>query len=159
MTPEQLAEARHAAIEDIRPHFAAWTALLEIYVDSLPPDSVLNDNDAARSYAEHELRAMHRDLGALLAIEHAVTELSSTVDDGSNWSDWRSPSCWGERCSICHRSASHKVEEDIFHDDPFALRHPLTAYVCTTHFRQIMGAAGCDQVEKVRQELWRLKPI
>ena len=70
MTPDQLAEARRAEIENIRPHVSAWIALLQTYMDSLPATSggLIDDDEAARSYAQHELRAMQRDLGALLAI-------------------------------------------------------------------------------------------
>jgi hypothetical protein len=59
------------AIADIRPHAAAWIKLLTAYVNSLPPDTeptAESEGNADRSYAEHELRAMKRDLTALLAI-------------------------------------------------------------------------------------------
>lgn len=49
--------------------------------------------------------------------------------------------CDGERCSLCGQFAEHKVEETIFPDDPFRGRHPFTAYICHSHFRQIMGKA------------------
>jgi hypothetical protein len=50
--------------------------------------------------------------------------------------------CAGERCSICHEAAEHKVEETVFHDDPQCGRHPLTVYICHTHFRMLMGPAA-----------------
>lgn len=63
-----------------------------------------------------------------------------------------------ERCSICGEPAHRKVEETIFPDDPTAFvhvdtdppsripaRHPLTAYVCFDHFREIMGPAANDR--------------
>lgn len=55
-----------------------------------------------------------------------------------------SVSCQGERCGIpgCSDPAEHKVEETIFHDDPMPQRHPLTTYLCHTHYRQLMGAAA-----------------
>lgn len=56
-----------AAVADIRPHVGSWIKLLEAHVASLPPDGPAGSGDADRSYAEHELRAMRRDLGALLA--------------------------------------------------------------------------------------------
>ena len=56
-----------AAVNEVRPHIPAWIALLEAHVESLPPDGPDGSGDCARSYAEHELRAMRRDLGALLA--------------------------------------------------------------------------------------------
>jgi len=37
--------------------------------------------------------------------------------------------------------ATHKVGEEIPHDDPNPHRHNLTAYVCCLHFQQIMGPA------------------
>lgn len=62
--------------------------------------------------------------------------------------------CEGERC-WCGAPAEHKVEETIFPDDwslsdefaktqPLMMRgrHPLTAYVCHPHFRQMMGPAA-----------------
>jgi hypothetical protein len=50
-----------------------------------------------------------------------------------------SASCGGERCSVCGRAATHKLEETIFHDDPMPHRHPLVAYVCCIHFREAVG--------------------
>lgn len=146
MTPEQLATARHNAIEQIRSHVGAWIGLLQTYVDSLPPESLnlINDDDAARSYAEYELRAMKRDLGALIAID--------TIPQ-PEIPKWRSLSCEGETCSICNEPAGAKVEEHIFSDDPIAVRHPLTAYVCMNHFRNIMGSHGYDRVEHYRNQM------
>lgn len=51
-----------------------------------------------------------------------------------------SVSCNGEKC-FCGAEAKHKVEETIFHDDPYPKRHPYTAYICHEHFRMIMGPA------------------
>jgi hypothetical protein len=53
-----------------------------------------------------------------------------------------SASCEGEKCRICGEPAEHKVEETIFHDDPFRVRHPLTAYICHPHFVKLMGPAA-----------------
>ena len=65
-------ESRHAellalesAVEEIRPHVDAWIGLLEEHVAGLPEDGPQGSGDAGRSYAEHELVAMKRDLGAL----------------------------------------------------------------------------------------------
>jgi hypothetical protein len=41
-----------------------------------------------------------------------------------------SASCVGEKCSMCHSPATHKVGEEIPHDDPNQMRHNYTAYVC-----------------------------
>lgn len=48
--------------------------------------------------------------------------------------------CGGERCAMCGDAAQAKVEEVIFSDDPTKNRHPFTAYVCRSHFDQIMHA-------------------
>lgn len=63
-----------------------------------------------------------------------------------------SGSCQGEQCGfrlhigndkiICRKTAEHKVEETIFDDDPLPHRHPLTQYLCHTHFRLLMGPAA-----------------
>lgn len=60
--------------------------------------------------------------------------------------------CEGERCICCGRPAEHKVNENIFFDDPYPARHELTAYLCHYHFRQIMGPAadrGRDEIKGV----------
>lgn len=49
-----------------------------------------------------------------------------------------SATCRGERCR-CGEAATHKVGEEIAHDDPMPARHNLTAYVCCEHYQQIMG--------------------
>lgn len=57
-----------STVNDIRPHFDAWVKLLTAYVNSLPPDiapTAESEGRSDRSYAEHELNAMKRDLGAL----------------------------------------------------------------------------------------------
>lgn len=52
-----------------------------------------------------------------------------------------SESCKGEKCRMCGAPATHKVGEEIPHDDHNPRRHNLTAYVCCEHFRSIMGSA------------------
>jgi hypothetical protein len=61
-----------------------------------------------------------------------------------------SSSCVGEVCSLCGAPATHKVGEEIAHDDPawqrvlghtILTRHNYTAYVCCEHFRAIFGNA------------------
>lgn len=39
---------------------------------------------------------------------------------------------------MCREPATHKVGEELFHDDPNPYRHNLTAYVCCWHFGFIM---------------------
>ena len=63
-----------------------------------------------------------------------------------------SKSCGGESCRICGDTATHKVAEEIMHDDPSRqvgdvyVRHNLTAYVCCDCFTMIVGpAAPCEQ--------------
>lgn len=53
------------AAKEVAPHAGAWLALLSEHVETLPEDGLDGSGDSARSYAEHELRAMRRDLGAL----------------------------------------------------------------------------------------------
>ena len=50
--------------------------------------------------------------------------------------------CKGEKCSVCGQPATNKLEETIFDDDPYPMRHPLTAYVCKEHFIIIVGSLG-----------------
>lgn len=50
--------------------------------------------------------------------------------------------CVGELCRVCNDPAKHKIEEVIFPDDPFPQRHPLTAYICHTCFRILVGPAA-----------------
>ncbi len=52
-----------------------------------------------------------------------------------------SASCRGERCSMCGMQATHKIGEEIPHDDPNPIRHNLTTYVCCDDFREIFGQA------------------
>ncbi len=56
-------------------------------------------------------------------------------------------SCRGEKCAMCYYekmvvAATHKVGEEIPHDDPNPARHNLTAYVCCDHFVMIVGPAA-----------------
>lgn len=46
--------------------------------------------------------------------------------------------CKDEKCKICGKSATHKLGEEIFDDDPNPSHHNLTCYVCCEHFRFIM---------------------
>lgn len=52
-----------------------------------------------------------------------------------------SASCNGEICRICNDPATHKVGEEILHDDINQNRHNYTAYVCCKCFRNIFGNA------------------
>jgi hypothetical protein len=64
-----------------------------------------------------------------------------------------SESCRGEFCVMCRLNsadlgrgvapATHKVGEEILHDDPNPQRHNLTAYLCCSHFQQLFGAGAC----------------
>lgn len=59
-----------------------------------------------------------------------------------------SASCGGERCQICGDAATHKVGEEILHDDPMPIRHNLTAYVCCDCFQMIFGPmADCKEMK------------
>jgi hypothetical protein len=44
-----------------------------------------------------------------------------------------------QRADLCGSPATHKVGEEILHDDPNPVRHNLTAYVCCFHFSRIVG--------------------
>jgi hypothetical protein len=57
-------------------------------------------------------------------------------------SAWVSTCCRAQVCALCGQPASTKVAEAIATDDPFSFRQALTAYVCASHFQQIMGVAG-----------------
>jgi len=50
-----------------------------------------------------------------------------------------SASCGGEKCTMCGKDATHKVGEEIMHDDPNPGRHGYTAYVCCGCFTKIFG--------------------
>ena len=50
-----------------------------------------------------------------------------------------SESCKGEKCSVCGADATDKLGEEIQSDDPNPNRHNLTAYVCSEHFKMIVG--------------------
>ena len=65
-----------------------------------------------------------------------------------------SASCAGEFCALHrHRDplsllssrvpSTHKVGEEILHDDPQPVRHNLTAYVCCDCYRLIFGSSAC----------------
>ncbi len=71
-----------------------------------------------------------------------MTDNSEIEEDEQKWHRWISQSCQGETCNMCGAPAAAKVGEEIFEDDPFQMRHNLTAYVCADHFRQIMGPAA-----------------
>jgi len=45
----------------------------------------------------------------------------------------------GEHCTVCRRSATHTLGEEIMADDPNPIRHNLTAYVCCTHYGMVLG--------------------
>jgi len=70
------------------------------------------------------------------------------------WPHFVSTSCRGVNCHICHDKgleapSSHKVGEEIAHDEPGLPRHNLTAYVCCACFRSIMGnAVPCPSPEE-----------
>lgn len=55
--------------------------------------------------------------------------------------------CKGEKCNVCEKDATHKVEETIFDDDIIPFRHRLTAYLCCEHFQLILGPAAVKQCQ------------
>ncbi len=56
-----------------------------------------------------------------------------------------SDSCKSERCQVCKAPSTHKVGEEIPHDDPNPIRHNFTAYLCCKHFILIFGVSGHDE--------------
>lgn len=57
-----------------------------------------------------------------------------------------SSACAGEVCNFrigiggaCGTPATHKVGEEIMHDDPNPARHNLVAYLCCHHFARVVG--------------------
>ena len=60
-----------------------------------------------------------------------------------------SQSCKGVSCRICGAPATHKVGEEIMHDDPMPSRHNFTAYVCCQHFVDIFGEVGHEALSIV----------
>jgi hypothetical protein len=69
-------------------------------------------------------------------------------------SEFVSKYCGDQKCHVegCDDPARHKVEEVVFYDDPFQSRHPLTAYICSKHFRLIMGSFGVAWTNAFRKE-------
>jgi hypothetical protein len=76
--------------------------------------------------------------------------LRSILNKESQEAHFISESCEGEFCSFCMKPATHKIGEEIMHDDPMPMRHNLTAYVCCTHFAQAFGAgaSSCTRYDK-----------
>ena len=83
-----------------------------------------------------------------------------------------SASCQGEVCSVCGQAATHKVGEEIPHDEPFTpleidgeiypvgvCRHNFTAYVCCIHFSAIMGEWVRKNVCKLATEPAPFVPV
>lgn len=73
-----------------------------------------------------------------------------------------SASCEGEICGPCWREwegkvpATHKLGEEIAHDDPSPCRHNLTQYVCCACYARTVGpAAPCA---KIGIPSFKLKP-
>jgi hypothetical protein len=63
-----------------------------------------------------------------------------------------SGSCGGERCR-CGRPATHKLGEEIPHDDPMPMRHNLTVYVCCAHFSEVVGGCFASTSHAIASEL------
>lgn len=77
--------------------------------------------------------------------EIPLSELESVLKGESvEKQSFISKACNGEICSVCGESATNKLEETIFFDEPNKMRHPLTAYVCREHFQMIVGTFKYD---------------
>lgn len=56
----------------------------------------------------------------------------------------------GEVCRICRDPATHKLGEEIPHDDPWRDRHNATAYVCCPCFVMVLGpAVSCPRSQTI----------
>jgi len=73
------------------------------------------------------------------------------------WPHFVSKTTRGETCMICRKRATHRIGEEIAHDDPAQERHNWTSYVCCAHFRSLMGAAVSCPLPKP-DRLWRAHP-
>lgn len=79
-------------------------------------------------------------LGLVAAeVRDLVLECLGVDAEPSKSKHFVSASCNGERCRICKLPATHKLGEEIPHDDPLPARHNLTAYICCAHFIEIVG--------------------
>lgn len=83
--------------------------------------------------------AIEKKVKLALADHHKLLHKNGNISDVIG-SSFVSACCEGEKCSVCGKDATHKLEETIFFDDPIQTRHPLTAYVCDEHFKMIVGS-------------------
>jgi hypothetical protein len=83
---------------------------------------------------------------------HSGDDTMSVSPIFCNPTAWVSACCKDQQCALCGQPASAKVAEEIFFDDPYLIRHALSAYVCASHFLQIMGPAGLTSVEEFRSK-------
>jgi len=72
-----------------------------------------------------------------MSIKDSKTEQPCTIHSVSE-SRFISKTCIGEKCSVCGKTATNKLGEEIPYDDPYPNRHNLTAYVCAEHFDMIV---------------------
>ena len=108
----------------------------DIGVGSTAANAMARENitpQAARSLSDAEiLRIPSVGRTSLRQIRDAV----ASTEKGT--APFVSKCCEGEKCH-CGAPADHKVEEVVFDDDPYPARHPLTSYICDTHFCEVMG--------------------
>jgi len=93
----------------------------------------------------HQLHFTRRREKQLDYYENSVSTNMPTIATGTSTNHAVSRCCKGEKCRICGALATHKIEEVIFDDDPFPMRHNWVAYVCCEDFAVIFGewAHGC----------------
>tara|TARA_R110000796_G_scaffold164498_3_gene281358 strand:+ start:1537 stop:2154 length:618 start_codon:yes stop_codon:yes gene_type:complete len=71
-----------------------------------------------------------------LSLPKSFINVIDALIDGDGY---RSRYTVGEKCFVCKEEAYHKVNENVFDDDPIQTRHELTTYLCCKHFQMIMG--------------------
>lgn len=91
---------------------------------------------ALAGHLDGAIKAGHRNTTATFCVKDAHDFLVRTT------AHFVSGSCAGEVCRRCSEPATHKLGEEIPHDDPLPSRHNLTAYVCCIHFVEIVGTTG-----------------
>jgi hypothetical protein len=75
------------AVEDVRSHVLSWTMLIRCLVNSLPDDTS-DPESSNKSYAEHELYVIQRDLPALIkAYDDVAISLRAGADAAEVKSD------------------------------------------------------------------------
>ncbi len=86
-----------------------------------------------------------------------VVERGKTLGDGMfmlvpEGDGYHHPVYPSEADTRCGVQATHKVGEEIAHDDPQPIRHGYTAYLCCDHFARVMGLGRSSACFAVRTD-------